>query len=88
MRYMVIERFNEGAAPQIYARLKEKGRMMPKGLTYVDSWISEDLSRCYQLMECDDPDLFEPWIAAWADLFTYEIVPVISSAKAAEAAGS
>jgi len=35
MLYMVIERFKEGAAPAIYQRFREKGRMMPEGLNYV-----------------------------------------------------
>ena len=87
MRYMVIETFNDGAAATIYARLEEKGRMMPEGLTYVDSWVSEDLSRCFQLMDTADPALFEPWIAAWADLGQFEIVPVIAGREAAEKAG-
>ncbi|MDJ0570397.1 MAG: DUF3303 family protein [Pleurocapsa sp. MO_192.B19] len=28
---------------------------MPEGLKYLDSWISADFNRCFQLMECDDP---------------------------------
>ena len=39
MLYMVLERFKEGAAPEIYLRFREKGRMMPEGLEYVSSWI-------------------------------------------------
>ena len=34
MHYMVIERFKEGAAPEIYRRFRERGRMMPAGLWY------------------------------------------------------
>lgn len=86
MRYMVIETFNQGAAPAIYARLADKGRLAPDGLIYLDSWISEDLGRCFQLMECDDPALFDAWIAAWSDLALFEILPVISSREAARKA--
>ena len=85
MQYMVIERFKEGAAPEIYRRLKERGRMMPPGLEYVSSWIAHDFSICYQLMQADDRALFEPWIAAWSDLMEFEIVPVRTSAEAAQA---
>jgi Domain of unknown function (DUF3303) len=42
MLYIVIERFKEGAAPEIYRRFREKGRMMPEGLEYVSSWIDLD----------------------------------------------
>lgn len=32
---------------------------MPEGLEYIDSWISASLDRCFQLMECNDPALFQ-----------------------------
>ena len=82
---MVIERFVRGAPP-VYARAAEKGRMLPDGLAYVDSWIDESLERCFQLMETDDPSLFDEWIANWSDLGEFEVVPVIGSAEAAERA--
>ncbi len=82
MRYMVIERFREGPGA-VYARAAERGRMLPPGLRYLDSWIDEQrLDRCFQLMETDDPRLFEPWTAAWHDLVDFEIVPVIGSTEA------
>jgi hypothetical protein len=58
--------------------------MLPPGLAYVDSWIDErGLDRCFQLMETEDPSLFERWIAEWSDLVEFEIVPVVGSAEAA-----
>ena len=85
MRYMVVERFREGARP-VYERAAERGRMLPPGLTYVDSWVDERLDRCFQLMEADDPTLFDHWITAWSDLADFEVVPVLSSAEAADRA--
>ena len=80
---MVIERFTRGPGP-VYARAAERGRMLPDGLRYVDSWIDErGLDRCFQLMETDDPGLFDEWIAAWSDLAEFEVVPVVGSAEAA-----
>ena len=80
---MVIETYRRGAAA-VYARAAERGRMLPAGLDYVDSWIEEPtLGRCFQLMETDEPRLFDEWIANWNDLVEFEIVPVISSAEAA-----
>ena len=66
MLYMVIERFKEGAAPQIYQRLRDKGRMMPQGLEYVSSWIDLDFKICYQVMRTEDKSLFGQWTDAWA----------------------
>jgi hypothetical protein len=79
---MVVETFLHGAEP-VYARANERGRMLPEGLHYVDSWVTDDLSRCFQLMEADDPSLFEQWIAHWDDLVSFEVVPVLGSDEAA-----
>jgi len=81
MLYMVIERFKDGAAPQIYQRLRGKGRMMPEGLEYVSSWIDLDFKICYQLMRTDEASLFPQWTDAWKDLMDFEIVPVRTSAE-------
>jgi hypothetical protein len=78
---MVVERFLQGPRP-VYERAAREGRMLPDGLTYVDSWIDERLDRCFQLMETDDQSLFEAWIARWGDLAEFEVVPVLSSAEA------
>jgi hypothetical protein len=39
-------------------------------------------------MECDDPRLLDAWIQAWQDLVEFEVIPVISSAEAADRFGS
>jgi hypothetical protein len=82
---MVIETFTQGARP-VYERARDQGRMLPEGLEYVDSWVETGLRRCFQLMETDDPALFERWTAQWDDLGEFEIVPVLGSAEAAERA--
>ncbi|MEI7575487.1 MAG: DUF3303 family protein [Armatimonadota bacterium] len=90
MQFMVIERFVNSDPRPIYARLIEKGRMMPEGLLYINSWISEDFSTCWQVMEADDPAKFDEWTRNWDDLVDFEIVPVMTSAEAksrSEAAG-
>jgi hypothetical protein len=73
---MVIERFRDQNAKAVYARFRDKGRMMPEGLTFVGSWVTADVGRCFQLMECDDVTLLQRWVAEWADLIDFEIVPV------------
>ena len=86
MLYMVIERFRDGDAAPVYRRFREQGRMMPDGLRYVSSWITQDLRSCYQVMECDDPSLLAQWMARWEDLMDFEVIPVVTSAEAAAAA--
>ena len=84
MLYMIIERFKEGAVPDIYRRFREKGRMVPDGLEYISSWIDLDFKICYQLMHTEDFALFDQWIANWNDLMDFEIVPVRTSAEAVD----
>jgi hypothetical protein len=83
VRYLVIETYSKGPGP-VYARAAEGDRMLPPGLSYLESWIEEPgLDRCFQLMETDDPSLFDEWTAHWRDLVDFEIVPVVTSAEAA-----
>ena len=84
MLYMVIERFKEGTAPEIYRRIREKGRMMPEGLEYISSWIDLRFKTCWQLMQTEDFALFDKWTTNWRDLVDFEVVPVRTSAEAAE----
>ena len=85
MRYMVVETFRGQDAKAIYRRLRDQGRQMPEGLTYLESWVSADLARCFQLMEADDPALFQQWISQWSDLMAFEVVPVTSGKETAAA---
>ncbi len=82
MRYMIIERFKDGRIQDVYKRFDERGRMMPVGLTFIDSWISADLRTCYQLMSTEDHSLFQQWTCQCDDLVDFEIVPVVSSSEA------
>jgi hypothetical protein len=82
---MVVERFRNRDAVAIYRRFRERGRMMPEGLEYVGSWIETNYDRCFQLMRCDDPRLFDEWTAQWRDLMEFDIVPVSESKQVIEA---
>jgi Protein of unknown function (DUF3303) len=83
MLYMVIENFRDGDAVPVYRRFREKGRLAPDGLRYVASWVTADLRRCFQIMDCDDPSLLRQWMAHWEDLVEFDVMPVVTSAEAA-----
>lgn len=85
MLYMMIERFRGGDARPVYRRFRERGRLAPDGLHYVSSWVTTDRRECYQVMECDDRALLEQWMSQWSDLVDFEVIPVTTSAAAAEA---
>ena len=82
MLFMVIEHFKNRDAAPVYKRFREQGRMAPEGLKYIDSWIETNFDKCFQLMECDDPELFQEWIANWQDLVDFEVIEVITSKQA------
>ena len=84
--YMVIERFRNGDAVPVYRRFKERGRMAPSGLNYVSSWITADLTTCYQVMETADRALLDEWMRRWSDLVEFEVHAVITSQEAAQRA--
>ena len=81
-KYIVVEHFKAGKIKEVYRRFDEKGRMLPKGVHYIDSWIDENVKTCYQLMESESLALLQQWINRWDDLVDFEIVPVIGSAEA------
>ncbi len=85
---MVIENFRDGDPVPVYRRFRDNGRLAPDGLKYVASWVTEDLRRCFQIMECDDPSLLKQWMARWEDLTEFEVIPVVTSANAADAVAS
>ena len=83
MLYVVIEQFRGGNPVPVYRRFRDQGRLAPEGVRYVASWVTEDLRRCYQIMECEDRGLLDQWTARWSDLVEFEIIPALTSADAA-----
>jgi hypothetical protein len=84
MLYMVIETFRNGDAVPVYRRFRDRGRMAPDGVTYVSSWVDEQLKRCYQVMETEDRRLLDAWMTNWSDIVDFEVYQVITSKEAAE----
>ena len=82
MQYMVIEYFHPGQVKELYRRYDEKGRMLPEGVKYINSWIHEDMTICYQVMESDSLDKLHEWFKNWNDIVDFKVIPVISSAEA------
>ena len=85
MLYMVIETFRNGNPVPVYRRFRDRGRLMPDGIEYQGSWVTEDLRRCFQMMECKDRRLLDQWIANWNDITEFEVIPVVTSTEAATA---
>jgi hypothetical protein len=82
MKYLIIERFHAEKVKLLYKRFEEKGRQMPEGVTYISSWIDENVSTCYQVVEAVSIEKLNEWISHWNDVADFEIIPVITSAEA------
>lgn len=80
MLFMIIERFRDDDMLPVYQRVRDAGRGLPDGLTYIDSWVEPNFARCFQLMECADARLLQQWVLHWRGTgATFEIVPVVPS---------
>ena len=75
-KFMIIEKYKPGCFETIYERYNLKGRMLPKGLHYLNSWLNKDNNICFQLMESKNPELFSKWFSNWEDLIDFEIYPI------------
>ena len=73
---MVIENYREGCFDKIYERFHEKGRMLPEGLFFIESWLEKNGERCFQLMETENPELFKTWIENSEDLVDFEVIEI------------
>ena len=81
MHFLVIEHFKNRDPVPVYRRFRAEGRLAPEGLNYVTSWITEDMTRCYQIMEAEHSALLNEWLARWEDLVDFEVFPVLTSAE-------
>jgi hypothetical protein len=81
MLFMVIERFSDEKRDAMAERFRRHGRLLPDGVVYQASWIDEEGSHCYQVMEAESRALLDEWIARWSDLVDFEVVPVVTSAE-------
>ena len=75
-KYMVVERFKPGCFEQNNERWNQKGRMLPEGLYYLNSWVNKEENICFQLMETNHPQLFDKWIENWKDFTDFEVFPI------------
>ncbi|WP_245730677.1 DUF3303 domain-containing protein [Pseudohongiella acticola] len=73
---MVVEKFKPGCLEQNYAKYNEGGRLLPEGLYYLNSWVNRDDNICFQLMESNNPELFQEWFAKWSEFVDFELYPL------------
>jgi len=82
MLFMVIEHFKGGDPIPVYRRFRDHGRMAPDDVRYVNSWVTPDLTTCYQVMESPDRARLDQWLQRWQDIVDFDVVPVVTSPEA------
>jgi Protein of unknown function (DUF3303) len=82
MLFMIIEHFKGGDPIPVYRRFRDRGRMAPEDVRYVNSWVTSDLTTCYQVMESPDRARLDEWLERWRDLVDFDVVAVITSPEA------
>ena len=83
MLFMIVESFKDQDAVPAYERFMKRGRSIPDGLRYIDSWVEPNFARCFQLMECDSLGPLQQWLLSWRGAgVSFEIVPVVTSQEA------
>jgi uncharacterized protein DUF3303 len=82
MLFMIVERFKNGDPVPVYRRFRDRGRMAPDDVVYIGSWVTPDLSQCFQIMDAPDRARLDEWIANWTEVAEFEVTPVITSAEA------
>lgn len=75
-KYIVIETFKPDCADTNMDRFNTQGRMFPEGLYFLNAWLNEAKTVCFQLIETTDDSLINQWIELWSDLSDFEIHPV------------
>jgi uncharacterized protein DUF3303 len=82
MLFMIIEHYKGGDPIPVYRRFRDRGRMAPDDVRYVNSWVTSDLARCYQVMESPDRARLDQWLQRWSDLVDFDVIPVVTSPEA------
>lgn len=83
MYYISIWTFRPEHRTAIVARFLETGGKPPDGVRMLSRWHDLGGSRGFAVSETDDPTLIAKWCRDWADLLTFEIVPVIDDEQLA-----
>jgi len=77
MLFMIIEYFKDNDPRPVGERFKQQGRLLPDGVIHHGSWIDEEGTSCFQIIEAENAELLRLWIERWSDLADFEVVPVL-----------
>ena len=85
MQFMTTWTFKPEHNSQAAGRFKETGGLAPAGVKMIGRWHDVAGGRGFALAEADDPVAMSKWCRQWADLLSFEIVPVLTDEQLAKA---
>jgi hypothetical protein len=83
MKYMITFPLSMATFKDRVARFLETGGSPPEGVTMHGRWHALGADKGFLLASTDDPKGIYKWVAGWADLIDFEVVPVIEDDEAA-----
>jgi Domain of unknown function (DUF3303) len=84
MKFMVAYSFEPAAFQVATKRFAETQGPPPSGIAMLGRWHSAVGHKGFTLAETSDAKALYAWILSWADLLSFEIVPVLEDAEVAE----
>lgn len=81
MKFMLVYRFEASAYEAGTKRFLENQGAPPPGISLLARWHSAAGHRGFALAETNEAKALYAWVVGWADLVTFEILPVVDDAE-------
>ena len=88
MLYMVLFTFRPEHRVAVVSRFLETGGPPPEGVRQLGRWHDAGLHRVFVLAESDSLEAVATWCHRWADLISFEVVPVLDDEGATKVLAS
>jgi len=77
MLFMTIYKFKPEHRNATVNRFLETGGPPPDGVKMLGRWHASTMNGGYTLADADSPEAIARWCHQWADLLSFEVVPVM-----------
>jgi hypothetical protein len=74
---MVVYTFKPEHREAATARFKDTGGPPPEGVKMVGRWHAATMNKGYTLAEANSVETVAMWCHRWADLLSFDVVPVL-----------
>ena len=85
MKFMIVYGFEPSAYQGATKRFIETQGPPPSGVTMLGRWHAASGGKGFTLAETSDAKAIYAWILSWADLLSFDVIPVLDDAEFSEA---